>query len=202
MTSAPVSNTAHARSIVSRWFGPHFADLHPQLQALHLHGGTLRGTVAITIGTGFLAAWLGRRLARSIGIPIDQPQRGFAVDIRHSDHALLWNRRFDNRVELRSTFVPVGTWPDGYWVENTGALQLRLTVDVDHSGGWRWRPLRVRLHGLPLPLHLLPQSHAGKWVDADGRYVFEVAFVMPFIGTLLRYGGELQLEAADAAQAG
>ncbi|THD02368.1 hypothetical protein B1810_15730 [Panacagrimonas perspica] len=99
-------------SAVSRWFGPHFQTLQPLLRDLHLHGGRLQGVVRIRVGRG-IAGWLCRRLARSIGVPVDREQRGFEVRIHHSDRALHWDRRFEAAGEMKSTFVPVGTWPTG-----------------------------------------------------------------------------------------
>jgi hypothetical protein len=183
-------------SVVRRWFGPQFRQLHPLLQELHLRGGSLRGEVEIRLGGG-LAGWLGRRLARSIGVPVDRPRRGFEVEISHTKDALQWDRRFDDGTIMRSTFVPVGAWPDGYWYEMTSALQLRLTVDTA-GGGWQWRPLRAYLYGVRLPLRLLAESRAGKRVE-EGRYVFLVEFVVPLVGRVLSYGGQLQSVAVGAS---
>lgn len=184
------SGTASTNTgIVEAWFGPRFEQLHPLLQQLHRHGGILRGEIRIAVGSG-IAGWLGRRLGRALGIPIDRPTRGFEVEIRHTDRALLWNRRFDDGTQMKSVFTPHGQWPTGYWSESTGALRLRMTVDTS-GGGWRWQPLRAYLHGWRLPLWLLPRSRAGKRIEA-GRYVFSVDFVVPLLGTVLSYGGALE----------
>jgi hypothetical protein len=181
------------KSAVARWFGAHFSELHPLLQSLHRHGGTLRGVVEIQSGTG-VAGWLGRRLARSLGIPIDRRLRGFEVEIKHTETALEWWRRFDDGSVVVSHFEPVGAWPVGYWKETTGALQMHLTVDIV-NGGWRWRPLRASLYGLRLPLRLLPKSRAGKHIEC-GKYRFEVEFSLPIVGRLLSYGGALEVASA------
>jgi hypothetical protein len=180
-------------SLVSDWFGPQFAQLHPLLQSLHRHGGVLRGVIDIELGHG-LAGKIGRRLARSVGIPVDRSQRGFEVEIRHTDDALLWNRRFDNGAEMRSRFEPVGTWPQGHWIERTGAVQWHLAVDIV-DGGWQWRPLRAALYGVRVPLFLLPKARAGKHIDAD-RYVFSVEFALPWLGKVLSYSGALHADPA------
>jgi hypothetical protein len=143
-------------SVVSRWFGPRFSALHPALQALHLRGGTLTGAVEIEVGSR-LAGWLGRRLAQSLGIPTDVPRRGFAVEIVHTETSLLWIRRFDSGAIPASCFSPVGVWPEGYWVEETGSLKMRLAVDIV-DGGWEWRPLQVSFRGVRLPMWLLRDS--------------------------------------------
>jgi hypothetical protein len=178
-------------SVVTTWFGAHFAQLDPLLQSLHRHGGTLRGVVEIELGRGF-AGWCGGRLARAMGIPVDARRRRLEVDIRDERASLVWNRRFDNGASARSTFHPVGSWPDGHWIERTGRLRVKLTVDVV-EGGWYWRPLGVAIAGVPLPLWLFPRSSAYKRIE-NGKYVFRVAFALPFLGTALRYGGALDAE--------
>src|SRR5690349_12564436 len=123
---------AARETLVTRWFGASFERLHPLLQALHRDGGRLHGTVAIRSGRG---------IARSLGIPLDRAERGFEVEIRHLDDALVWRRRFDDGNEMVSRFEPVGAWPDGCWIERTGAVRLDLAVDIV-DGGWRWRMVR------------------------------------------------------------
>jgi hypothetical protein len=176
---------------VTRWFGPQFDQLHPLLQGLHRHGGRMRGLITIESGRG-LARWIGRRLAHRLGIPADVAQRGFEVDIRHTGDALYWNRRFDNGDQMCSVFHPVSTWPGGYWIERTGKLHMKLTVDVI-DGGWHWRALGFELGGLRFPVWLFPRSHAYKKIK-DGKYFFSVAFIMPVLGTVLRYEGLLEPE--------
>jgi len=179
---------------VSTWFGPRFGELHPLLQALHLHGGTLRGVVEIRTGRG-IAGWLGRRLARSLGIPVDQRHRGFTVSIQHDKDALNWIRHFDGGAVMISRFEPIGAWPQGYWRERTGPMSLHLTVDVVDQG-WEWRPLRASFRNVRIPLCLLPKSRAGKRIE-DGKYVFLVEFSVPVIGKVLSYSGALEAECSS-----
>lgn len=179
-----------AETLVSDWFGPHFSDLHPLLQQLHREGGWLSGEVDLAFGRG-LAGWLGRRLARRMALPMQAGRVAMEVRIRHTGSVLSWSRRFGRAHYTPSLFEPVGRWPTGYWLERTGALHMRLTVDV-REGGWYWRVLGARLHGIPLPIALLPRSHAYKRIEGDA-YRFEVAFVAPLLGSLLRYGGTLHL---------
>ncbi|HZP66874.1 MAG TPA: DUF4166 domain-containing protein [Rudaea sp.] len=180
-----------AENAVVRWFGPQFAALDPKLQALHRADSSLRGSVRIFVGSG-IAGWLGRRLARRIGIPIDRPERGFEVRIVHDARSLEWVRRFDDGSVVRSHFEPVGCWPSGCWRETTGPFALDLAVDVV-DGGWQWRPLRARWRGLPVPLCLLPRTRAGKRI-VEGGYAFEVAFDVPLCGRILAYSGTLSAE--------
>lgn len=178
-----------SHSVVERWFGEEFRQLHPLLQQLHRCGGTLAGEVQVQTGTGF-GGWLGRRLAKAIGIPIDRTHRGLVVEIRHTTDALLWNRTFHSGAEMKSIFIPVGSLGEGYWYEKTSALKLWLGVDTT-GGAWAWKPLRAYLYGVRLPLSLLPDSRAGKHIE-EGHYVFKVEFRLPVFGTVLSYGGKLK----------
>ena len=175
------------------WFGPHLARLHPQLQALHRNGGLLEGDVRISIGRG-LAGVLGRALARRLGIPVERAQCAFAVRIGHDHEAMTWERHFGDDRVMTSVFRPVGQYPDGHWLEDTGALRMKLAVDVV-DGGWHWRVLGAHLRGLPLPRFLLPRTRASKCIDGDGRYRFVVEISQAPFGRLLCYEGVLRCEA-------
>jgi len=113
--------------------------------------------------------------------------------------SLVWARRFEGTgsapLSMVSIFEPVGVWPDGYWIERSGAMQFKLTVDV-RDGAWHWRVQGARLHGIPLPIGLLPQSHAYKRIE-EGGYRFEVMFAAPILGPLPWYRGLLQLAPGD-----
>lgn len=182
-----------SESRVQEWFGAKFAELHPQLQQLHLQGGTLKGDVDIHIPEG-LAGMVGRRLARRLGVPEAAGLHRFFVTISHQADGMHWDRRFDESSFMRSLFRPVGTWQDGYWVEETGPLKMRLTVDIK-EGGWHWRCLEMRLFSIRLPLWLFPNSEAFKRIE-HGRYRFHVGFSLPWFGTILSYSGSLHPVAA------
>ncbi|WKB52816.1 DUF4166 domain-containing protein [Eleftheria terrae] len=183
---------------VERWFGARFSELHPLLQALHRHDGRLEGEVELTRGRG-LAGWLGARLQRKLGIPLDQDRCRLRVDLRHDEHGLQWSRRFGDGPVLLSVFEPVGQSPSGHWREKTGALTLLLDVATP-EGGWHWQVRGARLGPLPLPRWLMPRVHAGKLV-VDGRYQFFVRFSMPGLGLLLQYAGQLDAMPAGDAMA-
>lgn len=184
-------------SPVEQWFGPRFAELHPLLQALHQQGGTLHGKAEVGVGRG-LAGWLGRRVARRMGLPI-VPEVDLAVIISHDGRRLRWARVFGSgskAVERVSWFEPHGLWPHGHWEEQTGALRFMLTVDVE-QGAWQWRLLGARWHGVPVPVRLLPRSRAGKRI-VDGDYEFAVEVIAPVLGPLLWYRGRLRPAASPA----
>ena len=174
---------------ISRWFGGTFADLHPLIQQLHSAGGTLSGTVHIQTGHG-LAGVLGRRLAKQLGVPVDRPERGFRVDIAHSESAMHWNRCFEDHGPMNSTFIPVGTIEDGCLLEQTGLFRAAMTVDVV-DGAWHWRVLKMTAGVVPVPLFLLPGTQAYKSIE-DGKYRFAVSVSAPGLGVVLSYSGLLE----------
>jgi hypothetical protein len=172
----------------TRWFGDDFDRLHPLLQALHANGGRLHGEIAIGFGRGIAGA-LGRRVAWRMGIPAG-PMSRFEVRITHDDGAMRWERRFAAGGALVSVFRPVGRYPDGYWLEEAGAVLLKLAVDI-RDGGWHWRLRGASWRGIALPAWLFPRIDAGKSIDAEGGYRFRVAFALFPLGTLLHYEGRL-----------
>lgn len=174
---------------VTNWFGAAFRQLDPLLQALHLRGGVLIGEVQIQLGTNPLARLMGQRLARKLHIPTQQ-NCPFKVTIQHEPNALHWERQFADQA-LVSCFKPMGHYPTGYWLEETGAITLQLGVEII-EGGWYWRQQAVLLKGKPMPMWLLPKTQAYKRIH-QGRYVFHVNFSYPIIGNCLSYSGTLQL---------
>lgn len=178
------------------WFAGDFGRLHPLLQQLHTEGGVLQGPVDIALGRG-LAGWIGRRLARKLGMPSGCARCQLQVTVAHRGRQLVWARRFTDAAgrsrDVVSVFEPHGHYPAGHWLERTGGLRFRLTVDVpDSDGSWHWRVLGAQLGGIPLPVGLFPRSSAYKRIE-DGRYRFHVGFVMPGLGLLFSYSGLLSV---------
>lgn len=173
---------------VVNWFGDEFTKLHPVLQELHRSGGRLHGRVRIEIPQG-VAGVLGRRLAKKLGVPSTNATPTLDVSISHVAGCLHWHRCFDGNTQMQSVFKPVGTIGAGFWLETTGPLALKLTVDI-LEGGWHWRCLSMRLWKIPLPLWLFPHSKAFKKIEGD-KYRFYVGFSLPIFGTILSYNGLL-----------
>lgn len=173
--------------VVSNWFQKDFSNLDPLLQKLHLSGGELSGIINISYGKG-LAGLIGRRLAKKMQLP-NHGEHRLLVSISHSQNGLHWNRRFNDNDTVESLFVPFGNYKNGYWIETTGPVKMKLTVDIV-NGGWFWRCLKVSLFGLPIPLFLIPKSQAYKIIE-NGKYVFNVSFTYPLLGSLVSYRGIL-----------
>lgn len=176
--------------LVKNWFGDKFSELHPLLQKLHTEGGKLTGEVNIHYGKG-VAGIVGKRLAKKMNLP-DEGVHQLKVDIFHTNGCLHWGRCFNNQARVVSLFKPVGNISKGYWIETTGPLTMKLTVDI-FEGGWYWRCLKINLLGLPIPLFLMPKTKAFKTVE-NGQYRFSVQFFLPVVGSLVSYHGLLQAE--------
>ncbi|MDH1261969.1 DUF4166 domain-containing protein [Pseudomonas sp. GD03944] len=176
--------------VVKSWFGEQFNNLHPLLQELHVGGGQLSGDVRISFGTG-MAGLIGRRLAKKMRFPGPGTHQ-LRITISHDIDGLFWKRSFNNQTPVTSLFKAVGNIESGYWLESTGPLEMKLTVDVV-DGGWYWRCLSVRFLGMPVPKWLMPHTDAYKTI-ADDLYRFHVEFSLPIIGPLVSYEGLLELE--------
>ena len=175
-------------SLVSKWFGDSFAELHPLLQKLHNEGGSLSGAVDIKVGAG-IAGFIGKRLAKKFGVPIEAGEHKLRVDISHQEDGMHWDRCFDESKIMKSLFVPVGNKDNGYWLEKTGSIHLYLSVDIKESA-WYWHSLKTKIKGIRIPAFLLPKTTAYKRIE-NGSYRFYVGFSLPFVGTVLSYSGLL-----------
>jgi len=176
--------------IVSKWFGETFSNLAPELQNLHRYGGVLQGEVEVVVGKG-IAGLVGRRLTKKLNIPMSG-MNDLLVTISHDNEYLHWNRQFNKTAIMKSRFKPIGNIRHGYWLEKTGSLELKLTVDVQNQG-WHWRCVGYRYHRLPIPVWLFPNMKAYKCIE-DGGYRFYVGFSAPFVGLLFSYTGILKVK--------
>ena len=175
-------------NIVQQWFGRNFTLLDPLLQQLHTQGGVLHGDVEILVGKGF-AGFVGRRLAAKLGIPLESARTKFQVNIHSDNNRIFWSRCFNDTNQMNSTFAPVGTWPAGFWLEQTGLFRLALDVELN-DGGWYWRPRKAWLGIVRVPLWLIPKTTAYKRIE-NGGYFFYVGFSLPILGHILSYSGIL-----------
>ena len=174
-------------ALVKNWFGDKFRDLHPLLQKLHTEGGRLTGDVEIYYGKG-LAGIIGSRLAKKMNLP-NKGSHQLTVSIWHDNNGLHWGRCFNGQALVESLFKPVGHIGQGYWLERTGPLLMKLTVDIN-NGGWFWRCLKINFLGLPIPRWIMPKTKAYKIIE-NSQYRFHVEFSLPIIGSLVSYQGLL-----------
>jgi hypothetical protein len=175
-------------ALVEEWFGQGFTELHPLLQRLHREGGVLRGSVEVSFGQG-LAGKLGTRLASRMGVPVVAGTHQLQVTIHSESEVLHWGRSFNGQSEFNSKFKPVGHYPVGHWLEQSGLLSLVLGVEV-RDGGWHWQHRKTSLFGIPVPRVLFPTTVASKCIEGE-MYRFSVEVWAPALGKLLSYSGKL-----------
>lgn len=175
--------------IVRKWFGEGFSQLHPKIQSLHINGGELVGDINLQYGAG-IGGIVGKRLGKKLGLPAEAGEHSLRVVIVHDEHCMQWIRTFRTS-KMISSFYPVGNFPEGYWREETGDLELRLGVSTE-GGGWQWLQQKTLVRKIPIPLVFLPKVHAYKKV-VDNQYEFSVRVYSNILGTLVRYGGVLEL---------
>lgn len=177
------------KTITEQWFGEHFKALHPKIQKLHTHGGTLSGEVNVEYGTG-MGNLLGRRLGRKLGLPQSPGPTSLRVDISHTDSSMIWSRQFGaSDKPMVSCFKPEGTYDNGCWTETTGNIAIQLGVVVQ-NGEWHWIQRSARVVNKSIPAFLIPAVKAYKCIKND-LYHFEVELYKRELGLLVRYSGEL-----------
>ncbi len=176
--------------LVENWFGAGFQELHPLIRQLHTHGGKLTGEITLSFGSG-VAAILGKRMGNKLGLPENPGVYPFTVTISHINNELLWQREFPDCTML-SRFTPVGQYPDGYWKEETGFVEMQLGVDTK-DGGWHWIQRQLIVKGVKLPAVFSPDTIAYKKI-VDQRYEFVVQLSYKKLGTLVDYRGSLVAE--------
>ncbi len=69
---------------------------------------------------------------------------------------------------------------------------FRFEIALDASADDLWFPVSAwRLGRLPLPRFLAPRSVSREFVDAQGRFCFDVRLALPLLGTIVHYKGWL-----------
>ncbi len=78
-------------------------------------------------------------------------------------------------------------------IERFGMLSFRIALPVTEQG-LEMPVKRAYCLGIPLPNWLTPRSQTREFVDAQGRFNFDVAVYLPGAGLVVRYRGWLKPE--------
>ena len=162
--------------------GENFQHLHPVVRQAHIGDIKLSGNVRVSRGN-FLATIL----CQILGMPKSSERVLLTVDGRHTDDAMIWNRRFGD-VEMISHFELDGD----FFVENMGPIKLWMTLK-NKNGELIYTLEKSQFLFIPLPKFLSPTLSAFE-SENDGKYIFSVRVGLPVIGKLIEYSGELTLE--------
>lgn len=172
-----------------------FARLPRTVQRLHADTGARRylGHGEVERGTHPLA-----RLC-CVAARLPRPYAGaMAVDMRSTATEESWVRRFgQHAMPSRLTLHTDGV------EERLGLLRFVFALDVierdvDEGVALRWRVARVHLLGLPLPLRWFDGVIADEF-ERDGAYRYDVSARLPWLGLLVHYRGQLDVDAPVAA---
>ncbi|MCA3279673.1 MAG: DUF4166 domain-containing protein [Roseomonas sp.] len=153
------------------------------LQRFHGDAGgrTVSGQARVTTGGVFA-----RVLLRLLGLHLRDGKQPLDVTFIPDSNGTIWDRRFGtgrfiSRIEASGI---------GFLVETFGpfTLRFRLTPDEDAIS---WTLQRATAFGLGIPSFLAPRIAAREWLAADKAYAMSVAVVLPLLGLVLRYEGEL-----------
>ncbi|WP_171174564.1 DUF4166 domain-containing protein [Ruegeria sp. HKCCD8929] len=160
------------------------ADLPEAVYALHRFQGRLQGRCRIERGRGWLIAallWLGRFPSSGRDVPV-------SLTITRDHGTWVWVRDFGGHVTRSALTFDAKS---GTVREQLGALTLWLSSRRTEEG-LAIDISRLAVGGLPCPRWLLPRSTTTERQDSDGRFCFDVAAALPFLGRLIRYRGWLQ----------
>lgn len=174
-----------------RVLGSDFERLPRPIQDLHDVSDSMAagGQCEIARGSHFLVpliAGLFRLPPAGRAVPV-------TVTFRRQAEKEIWHRRF-GQAEMKTLQEACPLLP-GHIIERFGPLACRLEIECSQDG-LRLLPHGLRLFGLPLPRWLWPRVAAGERVEA-GRFTFDVAIGLPWVGLLVHYSGQLSPKAGS-----
>jgi len=168
-------------NVFSRHMGERFFRLPMLLQTVHTGKRRLQGYVTVSQGN-----FLARLICRMFKFPPSSNHTRLTVDCYHGLDHMEWVRCFDGHV-MRSTFYA----HNEFLVERLGLLSLYFKTD-NTEDGLRYHFTKTKFLGVPLPKRLSPIIEASEFQRAD-RYFFDVRVRMWLVGTVLQYGGEMDV---------
>ncbi len=136
-------------------------------------------------------SFAGHVLRRVFGFPPSGRDIDVVVSVDRGKSGEIWTRNFGGR-KFSSRLAHEG---GNVVAERFGPFSILLGLKAQNGEiempvvGWRLGPLR-------LPLFLAPKSETREYVGDDGRFRFDVAIRIPFVGLLAHYRGWLEPKAS------
>ena len=163
--------------LFERILGTQFAELAPEVQAVHAQVGVKEGEISLRASP----------LMQLFGFPPPCKDAPLWFGTREEEEIAIWRRQIKDR-ELRSELWQTGTEVS----ERMGAATVTSRLVVN-EGALEQVTTAVRLFDIPLPRILWPRVTAQEW-GAGGKYHFQVEVRAPLAGfVLLAYEGWLRL---------
>lgn len=129
---------------------------------------------------------VGRWLARMTGLPAKTVEAPVSVTIEADGAGEIWTRDFPPK-PMRTRLSRA----DGLLQETFGPVEMRFRLAAD-SEGIVWHPVAAAVRGNAVPAAWLRGIHARESVR-EGRYAFDVAADLPWIGRVVAYEGWLDV---------
>jgi hypothetical protein len=180
------TGTANTLPLFLHLLGADAAQLPASVRALHALAlpVTLRGRALAAAARSPLA----RLCAFVAGLPRADGEVAVAVTLAPAaEGGEMWTRDFGGS-RFRSRLRAV----DGELHEQLGPVRIRFRLHGDRDG-IAWQPLAIDFLRIPLPRMLVDGVRAREF-ERDGRYRFDVAATLPWIGTIVRYRGWLDVD--------
>jgi Domain of unknown function (DUF4166)/Saccharopine dehydrogenase NADP binding domain len=182
-------------SLIETACGAAYADLPSALRAFHDQDAppVWEGKADIDASD----SGLGGIVRRVFGFPPSGHAVDVTVSVDRTNDGEIWIRNFGGQ----RFFSRLKHEGGNVVSERFGAFSVLLGLKVGSDEiempvvGWRVGALR-------LPLFLAPKSETREFVGDDGRFHFDVAISVPFIGRLVHYRGWLRAKAAARDIAG
>jgi NAD(P)-dependent dehydrogenase (short-subunit alcohol dehydrogenase family) len=170
--------------------GSRFADLAEPVRQMHQPLGLTRarGTASVERGTSLVA----RLMGQIMGFP---PAGSYRCEVlfEPENGREVWTRSFGpHRFSSEMSAAR-----SGLLVERFGPLRFHFALEVTKEGGLVMLLRRWTVLGLPMPLALGPRITAGETAEGDA-FRFDVAVVMPLLGSIVHYRGLLRLDEPSA----
>jgi hypothetical protein len=141
------------------------------------------GRAMVRAAEGLLARWL----ARMTGLPAKTVETPVSVTIESDGAAEIWTRAFPPR-PMRTRL-----WrADGLLHEAFGPVEMSFRLAAD-SEGIVWHPVSATIRQNAVPATWLRGIHARESMR-EGRYAFDVAANLPWIGRVVAYEGWLDVQ--------
>lgn len=185
------------RPLFAQALGADFSALPAPLRRLHefVDIESWEGQADVERGSGFWA----RLVGAVIGLPPAGAGQTARVDLRREGGKEIWTRTFtagsgSGAKVARFKSVLWRREGDGAVYERFGLMTfgLRLTREEGPEGArLRFGVENARAFGIAPPRLLLPASDTFEYVDAEGRFCFDVTIATPLTGPIARYRGWL-----------
>lgn len=178
--------SVHARLIESDW-----DDLPRAIRRVHAQRPVvLVGRATVRRGTG----WISRLGGRIAGLPSAGDRQPLSVRLEPLDGAAeRWVRHFGDHPPMNSLIRA----QDGALVEVLGAVHLHFGLRASPQG-IAWQARSGSLWGwCPMPRSWL-EGIAARELEVDGQYAFEVRVLLPWVGLVVDYRGELRIDECAA----